>query len=126
MQLSFDQKTLTDWKNRNIQNIFCYLISAGCAGNKVAIDEENFSKEGLKSYQIYEGITLFFRPIEVSIFENARITHVGGKWIFASNKTNGHCWCGSSFQVSTGIADKDKLAKLKLLMKNKNKHHNHA
>ncbi len=37
---TFDKKTISDWKTRNIHQVSITLIEKGCAGQKVLVTEE--------------------------------------------------------------------------------------
>ncbi|MBP6981554.1 hypothetical protein KBB25_02160 [Candidatus Gracilibacteria bacterium] len=112
----FDQKTIQDWKERNIREISLSVINKGCAGQKILVTEERnqfFIEQGSQ-----DGITLWIDSEYKKFFEGARITHVGTKWIVASNEVNTRCGCGSSFSLKKSPLQ-DKIARTKLAIKEK-------
>jgi hypothetical protein len=35
----FDSSTISDWKKRHITDVSLFLIQAGCAGEKIVVEE---------------------------------------------------------------------------------------
>jgi Fe-S cluster assembly iron-binding protein IscA len=115
--LRFDPKTLTSWKTRDITHVSCEVIDGGCAGQKLLITED--ISELCDSTLFTDGITVHARRRDISYFEDAYITHVGNQWILSSEAVNTRCGCGKSFSLKSDNPIQDKIARMKLAMKQK-------
>lgn len=64
-------------------------------------------------------ITFHTIDSESDFFESIRITKAGTKWIVSGDTVNTHCGCGSSFARKTGNPIRDKVARMKELIRQK-------
>lgn len=116
--ITFDSKSIASWKERQITAISCIITDSGCAGHKIQIKEE---RDPLLNYSFsIDSLRVYLRKEDEKLLEKSRITWTGKKWILTSDKINTRCGCGSSFSLKSGNAIQDKIAKIKLIIKEKN------
>jgi hypothetical protein len=114
--VQFDKNTLRDWKNRGILDITLSLVDGGCAGSRVSVIEGSTE---VSSQEKIEDINIHYADSEKSLFKSAIISQVRNKWILKSQDINTRCGCGSSFSLKTDNPIQDKIARMKLAMKQK-------
>ena len=113
----FDPLTLKDWKNRGVTDVSLSLLKAGCAWEKIQIEESK--NPTMQEGEDTDGITFHFFSEERGFFQNSRITHVKNKWILTNENINTRCGCGSSFSRKTGNPMHDKIAQMKEKLRQK-------
>lgn len=115
--IKFDPKTIASWKERNITAISCIVTNTGCAGHKIRIQE---GRDALIDFSVgQDGMTLHISEKDWHTLDGSMITWTGKKWILTSNSVNTRCGCGSSFSLKTGNPLQDKVAQMKLAIKEK-------
>jgi hypothetical protein len=120
MSIKFDPITLKKWKKENIVQVFCHLVSGGCAGTKINISPFNILRHLTENECIFatiEGIAIFALNTEKKIFDTAYISFANNKWICVSESVNTRCGCGKSISLKTGNPLQDKAMKLRSLLK---------
>lgn len=106
-----DKNSIQSFLEQGVHEISISFIQSGCAGTKVSVETE-FDRTGLVSAPITENLVAFYKPEEREVLETGRITFAKGKWLFASDKVQDRCGCGSSFSFEKKLVDSSKLAKL--------------
>ncbi len=115
--IRFDPKTLTSWKERNIENISISITDTGCAWHKIKVEEKS---NPLMNHTIkQDNISISLMEGHLWLLESSMVTWTGKKWILTSEKINTRCGCGSSFSIKSGNAIQDKVTQMKLAMKEK-------
>jgi hypothetical protein len=66
-----------------------------------------------------EGIKISLMQSTLPYLDGSMITWTGKKWILTSEKINTRCGCGSSFSLKSGNAIQDKIAQMRLAIKEK-------
>jgi Fe-S cluster assembly iron-binding protein IscA len=115
--IRFDPRTLTSWHDRGIDAISITITDTGCAGHKVRVEEG--SDESMDHIVHQDGIKISLMHSTFSYLDGSMITWTGKKWILTSEKINTRCGCGSSFSLKSWNAIQDKIAQMKLVMKEK-------
>lgn len=114
--LRFDPVSLKAWKAKGITEISCFMVARGCAGSKIEVIEGK-SPHCDTQININEHLVCWIPQTDVLLFENAFITASGKKWLIKSQAINTRCGCSESFALKTGNPKIDKIALLKLKMK---------
>jgi Fe-S cluster assembly iron-binding protein IscA len=117
IMIHFDKKTLEQWKKDGTQNISIFFYESGCAGTKIKVELEKIPSCNQEIIQGFLCISL--KSNEFHLIDEWRITQVGKKWIFTSPKINTRCGCWSSFSLKSESPLQDKIAQMKLAMKQK-------
>ncbi|MBP9812483.1 hypothetical protein KBC86_03810 [Candidatus Gracilibacteria bacterium] len=115
--IHFDKKTLDQWKNDGIKNISLFFYESGCAGTKIQVETKKNPECDTEIIQ--DSLCFFVRRSEFELIDEGHITQVGKKWIFTSPNINTRCGCGSSFSLKSESPLLDKVAQMKLMMKQK-------
>ncbi len=115
--IHFDKKTLSNWKEMDIKTISVYFYESGCAWTKIQVE---IGKSPLCDREIFqEWLTFYVKNNEFHLIDEWKITHVWNKWIFQNSTINTRCWCWSSFSLKSESPLQDKIARMKLAMKEK-------
>ena len=115
--MKFDKATLEIWKKEGVKNVSCTFVEKGCAGTKIQVSTEILPSTEHTFTQ--DDILIYVRPEEASFFMRSTLTHVGSKWIVKSEDINTRCGCGSSFSLKSLNPIQDKIARMKLAIKQK-------
>ncbi len=120
--MRIDKNTLEDWNNRWVTLVTIELINAGCDGTEIRIHEWVY-KDTYRGISIENSdITAYVSDSNKSIFENAILTKVKGKWLLKSEEVLTHCGCGKSFSLKSGNLRADKIKLLKSKLSKRPKH----
>lgn len=95
-----DKLSLQNFHDRQVREVFVRLIRKGCEGTKIEILTEIPVGESMVRFEMEDGFGISCLSAEAEKLDGSRITQVGQKWIFASERVIGRCGCGSSFRFA--------------------------
>lgn len=99
--ITFDKVSLQKFRDQQVGEIFVHFVQKGCEGNKVEVLTEVPSAEtNLVWFETPDGLRIATLTTESEKLSGSRLTQVGTKWIFTSDKVAGRCGCGSSFRFA--------------------------
>lgn len=98
--ITFDKISLQKFRDQQVGEVFVRFVQKGCEGNKVEVLTEIPSSDaGLVWFDV-PGLRIATLANESEKLTGSRLTQVGAKWIFTSDKVAGRCGCGSSFRFA--------------------------
>lgn len=108
--LKIDKKTLNEYKNAWINQVFVSFYDAWCSGTKIKL-EDNIPENAVKINS--EDLNIYCLEEHKKYLIWGKITKLWNKFFLDSKEVSDRCWCGSSFSLYKKLIDKDKIKKLK-------------
>ncbi len=84
--ITLDTVSLQNFRDQGVREVFVRLIRKGCEGTKIEVLAEVPENEPLIRFETREGFVVSCLATEAEKLSGARITQVGKKWIFASER----------------------------------------
>ena len=122
--MKLDKKLIQDIESQNISRIFVYFYEAWCSGTKLEIQFWDFDVQNLQQIETAYSFSVYVKPKEQKLLQDTTITRlqkadhswvVKTRYMFASEKVQDRCGCGTSFafEKKKPSIDFEKLKNLK-------------